>query len=122
MNPHKGEVELKAEDASYTLQFSIDAICMMEESLGKGFPAIVDDLSDVSRMSITTIRHVLHAGLREHHPEITLKQAGELIVSAGGAVEVLGKVSEAIGKAFPAGGGKAGPQRGPRRNGTGRPS
>ncbi|MGY3359745.1 hypothetical protein ACVWZK_006408 [Bradyrhizobium sp. GM0.4] len=124
MNPHKGEVELKAGDASYTLRFSIDAVCSMEESLGRGFPAIVTDLADETKMSISTIRHVLHAGLLESHPEMTLKEAGELILTAGGAAVVLGKISDALGKAFPAAEGKtqADPPRGPRRAGTGRPS
>jgi len=122
MNPHRGEVELKVGDAVYTLRFSIDAVCSMEESLGKGFPAIVAELADETRMSISTIRHVLHAGLRESHPDITLKEAGELILSAGGAATVLGKVSDAIAKAFPAPEGKPGPRQGSRRSGTGRAS
>ncbi len=100
-NPLKGEVELIAGDKPYTLRFSIDAICSLEERLGKGFPAIAVELQKPEKMTIVMVRHLLHASLTESHPDITLKQAGELIVTGGGMVIVLGKVSEAIAAAFP---------------------
>lgn len=117
-NPHKGVVELKAGEATYVLRYSIDAICSLEERLDKGFPAIVGEMSNPSTMRLTAVREVLLAGLQEHHPEITLKQAGELIVTAGGAVVVLGKVNEAFAAAFPE--AEAGDKKSPRQRANGR--
>lgn len=124
-NPHKGEVELKAGDATYVLRYSIDAICSLEERMDKGFTAIAAEMSDPDRMRVTTVREVLLAGLQENHPEVTLKQAGELILAAGGAIVVLGRVSEAFTAAFPnaEASGKPSPRK--RANGqhpTGSPS
>jgi hypothetical protein len=124
-NPHKGEVELKAGDVSYVLCFSIDAICSLEDDLDKGFPAIAADMADAAKMRVSTVRTILRAGLREHHPELTLKQAGELIVTAGGAITVLGKIAEAFTAAFPsqeASGTKSPRQRANGRHPTGSPS
>lgn len=117
-NPHKGEVELKAGEATYLLRYSIDAICSLEESLDKGFPAIVAEMASPATMRLSVVREVLRAGLQEHHPEITVKQAGELIISAGGAISVLGKVNEAFALAFPE--VEAGDKKSPRQRANGR--
>lgn len=124
-NPHKGDIELKAGDATYVLRYSIDAICSLEDDLDKGFPAIAAEMSDTAKVRISSVRQILLAGLREHHPELTLKQAGELIVSAGGAITVLGKIAEAFSAAFPeaeASGKKSPRQRANGRHPTGSPS
>lgn len=127
-NPHKGEVELVAGEERYTLRFSIDAICSLESSTGKGLPALIGEISDPDTMSVARLRDMLLAALAEHHPDITLKQAGELIVPAGGFIKVFEKVSEAIAVAFPAADPAAPkekgarPPKGPRQGGTGRPS
>lgn len=101
MNPHKGEVELKAGDKAYVLRYSIDAICAIEEKLGKNFLRIVAEMQNPATMTVTMMREVLHAGLAERHPELTLKEAGELLVAAGGVVGAMQKVNEAFGAAFP---------------------
>ncbi|MCK1541448.1 hypothetical protein IVB12_05505 [Bradyrhizobium sp. 179] len=123
-NPHKGEVEIVADDRTYTLQYSIDALCSMEAALGKNFTAIAAEMSSPSRISVSMVRQLLYSGLQERHPELTLKEAGELIPAAGGMLKVMTKVTEAISVAFPEAkkDSKPGPQQGPRRAGTGRPS
>jgi hypothetical protein len=114
-NPLKGEVELVAGDKSYVLKFSVDAICSLEERLDKGFPAIAVDLQQPHKLTISLVRQLLHASLNEAHPEITLKEAGELIIPAGGMVVVLDKVSAAISAAFPAPAEARGTSRPPKR-------
>jgi len=124
-NPHKGEVELKAGDSTYILRYSIDAICSLEDRLDKGFPAIVAEMSSPATMRLSAVREVLLAGLQEHRPDITVKQAGELIILAGGALVVLGKVNEAFAAAFPepeASDNKSPRQRANGRQPTGSPS
>lgn len=117
-NLHKGEVELKAGDSTYILRYSIDAICSLEDDLNMGFPVIAADMSDPRKMRISSIRKVFLAGLREHQPDMTLKRAGDLIVEAGGAAEVLGKIAEAFGAAFPE--AEASDKRSPRQRANGR--
>lgn len=117
-NPHKGEVELKAGDETYILRYSIDAICSLEDRLDKGFPVIAIEMSSAATMRLTVVREVLLAGLQEHHPDITLKQAGELIVTAGGAMVVMGKVNQAFAAAFPD--TEASEKKSPRQRANGR--
>lgn len=100
-NKQRGEVSLKAGDESYILRYSIDAICVMEGELGKGFAAIAGELSNPDKISITLARAVLWAGLKEHHSDITLKEAGELIPAAGGLTSIMFVISEALTHAFP---------------------
>lgn len=100
-NPHKGEVAFEADGATYTLCFSIDALCSLEEATGKGIIAISNELSDADRLSLSMIRNVLWAGLQAHHPKIDLKKAGELIISAGGLPTMIGVISKAFAQAFP---------------------
>lgn len=100
-NPHKGEVELKAGDSTYTLRYSIDAICRLEAQIGKPFGKIAMDMTDDNTASVTLARALLHAALFDRHPEITVEKAGELISECGGVVAVMNKVSEAIVLAFP---------------------
>lgn len=94
-NPHRGEVTFKVADAEYTLVFSTNAICELEERLDKGLNAIVANME-----RLTTVRAMLWAGLRAKHPDITITKAGEMIDACGMlvATDVIGK---ALHAAFP---------------------
>lgn len=94
-NPARGEVALTVADTEYTLKFSTNAICELEELQNKGLNEIVQDLERLS-----TVRALLWAGLRAKHPDVTLKGAGELIDTIGmiPATEVIGR---ALNAAFP---------------------
>jgi hypothetical protein len=93
-NPHRGEVELKAGDQTYTLVFTINAVCELEGALNKGINEIVADMARVS-----TIRAVLWAGLQELHP-MDLKAAGAIMHEAGAAATAEA-VNRAMSLAFP---------------------
>ena len=71
-NPEKGEVAFQVADAEYTLKFSTNAICELEERLNKGLNEIVANMARVS-----VVRAMLWAGLRAHHPGDTACQAGQ---------------------------------------------
>ena len=86
-NPHRGEVEIKAGEKAYTLVFTINAICDVEEETG------ADLLADLTRLS--KVRLMLYAGLRTRHPEISRADAGAIIETIG--VDV---VQQAIVKAL----------------------
>lgn len=94
-NPARGEVSFKVADTRYTLKFSTNAICELEEHLNKGLNVIVANME-----RLTTVRALLWAGLRAKHPDMTIEKAGELIDRCGmaEATEVIGK---ALTAAFP---------------------
>ena len=94
-NPARGEVAFKVADAEYTLRFSTNAICELEDRLDKGLNVIVANMERLS-----TVRALLWAGLRAKHPEVTMAQAGEVIDACGmaAATEIIGK---ALTAAFP---------------------
>lgn len=101
-NVHKGDVTLRAGERSYTLRFSIDALCVLEDACGgKGIVALSAELSDPSTLRLGLLRKVLWAGLRDHHPEIDEKAAGEIIPEAGGLAVVMAAVNTAFELAFP---------------------
>lgn len=99
-NPHKGDVEFKAGKKTYTLCYSIDAICVLEESTGKTLLQLGEEMRDIKSVKMSLVRSIVYAGLIEHHPSITLKEAGELIIAAGGSIKVMEKFSEAMAAAF----------------------
>lgn len=94
-NPHRGEVVFKAADAEYTLVFSTNSICELEELLNSGLNTIVANME-----RLTTVRALLWAGLHSKHPEISLKKAGDIIDVCGmaAATEAVGR---ALNAAFP---------------------
>lgn len=75
-NPYRGEVELKVGEETYTIVFSINVLCDIEEA----HPGI-NILGDFSKLS--NIRYLLLAGLRERHPKITKADAGRILQEAG---------------------------------------
>lgn len=95
-NPARGEVAFRVADSEYTLKFSTNAICELEERLDKGLNTIVANME-----RLTTVRALLWAGLRAKHPDVTIAQAGEMIdrVGMAEATETIGK---ALTAAFPA--------------------
>jgi hypothetical protein len=94
-NPLRGEVAFTVADVEYTLKFSTNAICELEQLQNKGLNEIVGDLERLS-----TVRALLWAGLRAKHPGVTLVMAGDLIDAIGmvPATEVIGR---ALNAAFP---------------------
>ena len=104
-NPHKGDVAFDAGGKSYTLRFSVDAICALEEAAGKGIVALSGELGDPTKISMGLLRKIVWAGLREHHAGIDLKTAGELVIAAGGFTAMLQKINAAFELAFPEQGG-----------------
>lgn len=109
-NPHRGEVAFEADGNSYTLRFSANAICELEEATGRGALSLMMEFQALEqprdakgkalpetpaaqaerlgRIKMTTVRALFWAMLRDRQPEITLREAGELIEAAGGLIGV----------------------------------
>ena len=92
-NPLKGEAEAKLEDGrTIRLVFNANAWIAAEELLGKSTPEVLAELA-TERASLKTQRAIVWAGLRKHHAEIELEEAGDLLV----------ELAEAMGKGLTGG-------------------
>lgn len=98
-NAHKGELAFTAGAKDYTLRFSANAICELEQQVDRAAADIVAALGGTPRYSL--IRAVLWAGLTEHHPAITLKTAGEIMDELGGLAAAMRVVTKGLVLAFP---------------------
>ena len=99
-NPHKGQVALNVDGREYTLSFSINALCELEDALGESVNAIAAQMGDGSKVRLKTIRTLVWAALRDHHPETSVEDAGE-IIGAAGVPATMEAIGEAFAKAFP---------------------
>lgn len=109
-NPHRGQVDLKAGDKVYTLSFSINAMCELEEQIGEPFPKIAAGLNDAAGVKFSTVRALVWASLRDHHDDVSLEAAGDLVEVAG-LPSVMTAIGKAFANAFPAGAAKANPRK-----------
>lgn len=112
-NKIKGEVALMHGGKSYTLVLDFNALADFEAEAGVANALV--SLQNIAAMSATHTRALFWAGLKQHHPEITLADAGA-ILSAN-----LDKMGEAMAAAFPDAGPPAGNVAGARRRGKTRP-
>jgi len=93
-NPHRGQVALAAGDATYTLCFSANALCELEDATGQAVTQITEKFNS-GGASMKLVRALVWAGLQDHHPDIDLKGAGRIITDAG-----MAPTMEAVGRAF----------------------
>lgn len=104
-NRERGEVEFQADGKLYTARYSANALCSLEDELDQGIVEIVGEMQAwvqaPDRVRLTFLRRVFCAGLRDHHPEITLDAAGNLITSIGGVLGAFNIVVDALTAAFP---------------------
>jgi hypothetical protein len=111
-NQERGEIALSIGDRVYTLVTDFDARCQVEslfQTDDKPFAYEKVALFAASYSS-THLRAIFWGALRRHHPEITLVEAGELILKAGGA-EALMKTIQKVQKASSVEGKSKRPQR-----------
>lgn len=100
-NPHRGSVALQAGDKAFTLSYSINAICELEEAMGgRPIAQIAQDLQKPEKMTVTNVRLIVWAGLRDHHTDADLRLAGDVISDAG-IQACMEKVAQAFVLAFP---------------------
>lgn len=99
-NPNRGEVTLTVGDQEYTLSFSINAICELEDVLDAPVAKIADGLNDASTVRMSMVRTVIWAALRDHHEDVSIKEAG-LIATAAGIPAVMDAIGKAFSLAFP---------------------
>lgn len=99
-NPHRGAVALEAGGKVYSLRFTTNSICELEDSLGKPIMQIVSDMQGESGASMKMIRSLVWAALLDGHPDMGPKEAGALIDEAG-METVTEKIGLTIQRFFP---------------------
>lgn len=109
-NPHRGSVALQVGDRAYTLSFSVNALCELEDHLDQPVARIAGALNKPDEIRIGTVRALVWAALRDHHEEMTIKDAGALATEAG-VPAVMDAIGKAFKLAFPEAQGKANPQK-----------
>lgn len=93
-NAVRGQVSLEAGGTTYTLCLSTNALCELEDATGESVAAITERMNG-SGVHMKTVRVLVWAALQDHHPDIDLKGAGNVITAAG-----MKATMEAVGKAF----------------------
>ena len=119
VNRAKGEAGFDVEGKTYVLAFNVNALCEVEYILDMPTDQILKAL--VVSPPLHVVRALLWGGLRQHHPDIDLIGAGDLIERAGGAGAALDKIGAALISAFPEADETENPQKGAPA-GTGRRS
>lgn len=104
-NPHKGEVGFTADGKEWSLRYSTNALCTLEDDLDMGTAALVAELQKPDGVRMSTLRTVFWAGLQDRHQDVTREQAGE-IMSEIGFANVGPLIGEAFAHAFAEGSGK----------------
>ena len=126
-NINKGEVSVSVDEKTYTLVFSANGMCEVEDHLKRpwldialeidgwregfpkdGKPSVEQIIGMGRRVKTSLLRALIWGALREHHDEMSIKDAGRLMdrldPATGGA---LGLVADLFRRSSPddAGGG-----------------
>lgn len=96
---------LQAGGTTYSLSFSMRAMCALEDALNRSAPGVVIEMmkagNDPQALRMKTLRTLLWAMLRDNHPEIDEEGASD-IATAAGAMVTMEAVMAAATAAFPA--------------------
>ena len=92
-----GEARLSlADDRELTLRFDFGALVEAEDAAGVGTQEMMAEFSAKGGARLKTARAMLYGALRYHHPDLTLEDAGDLLMGDGEAI------SRAMGEAMQA--------------------
>ncbi len=120
-NPITGEVDFPVGEDTYRLRLSINELIEVEDITGLGIVQIANLFADPKTIKARDVRAVLWGALREHHPDIDLLGAGEIMARAR-MQSTIDHVGRALQAAFPPAEGKEPPSRKRGRAGTGNAS
>jgi hypothetical protein len=121
-NAELGEVGFEAAGKKYIWIFSVGAMIALEEHLDRGIIDITEELQSWlppfemidgkavpkaetpeqikarnSKMRLGFCRSLFWSGLQDHHSEIDIKAAGEVMKALGGMVPTLGVILKGVG-------------------------
>lgn len=86
-NAQRGEVAITIAGQSYTLVLDMDALCQAEthmtELTGR-LVTVAQLMVAAASASLVHTRALLWASMRQHHPDVSVVAAGELLATLGG--------------------------------------
>ena len=88
-------------DRSVKIKMDMNALCELEDVMDMKIPNIGEMVQE-RRLGIKEVRAMLWAGLLHQNPDITMKEAGDILTGAGFA-EALKVVIQAMGEALTGG-------------------
>lgn len=88
----KGSATLALSDGRVlTLEYDFDGLVALEEASGMKMPQVYAEFARLTKTkeqpSLRFQRAIFFGGLQAHHPEITLKEVGVLLLTEGAALE-----------------------------------
>lgn len=99
-NKQKGEVDLRVGGKVYTLRYSTNALCVMEDAFDDNVQNIAKRFDGgESSVRMSDVRKFFHAALIDNHPDIDLAGAG-LVISDAGIDVAMAAASDAFQLAF----------------------
>lgn len=99
-NKERGEASFEADGVSYTLRFDQNALCAIEYETAQPHADTLTKLIG-KRYWASAARVTLWAGLKKHHPGITLDEAGDILKPENQAAALMA-ISAALTSAFAA--------------------
>lgn len=98
-NPYRCEQEIQIDGQRYELVFNWNTAAEYELAARETISQALEALA-AGRLSAVTLRAMLWAGLRTHHRDVSIEQAGEMIARAGRA-PVVRVLADAMRYYFP---------------------
>ena len=99
MENAKGETRFKSGGKEYTLKFTFNAFCDLEDSFDLSIQQILKKLEAASKkgdFSLRDVRAMMRCGLSHFHPGILTDQAGAIIEGLGNRMEAFDLVTSAF--------------------------
>ena len=96
-----GESEIRAGERTYRLRFGMNALCALQEAFSEQKASAILKRASTKSMTLSDIRAFFWACLREHHAEVDLKGAGNIIDEAGGRGPAIDAMRQAMESGMP---------------------
>jgi Phage tail tube protein, GTA-gp10 len=102
-NTVRGKIDFEVGGSSYSLHFTANGMCELEDAAGCSAMAFLKRLeaSAADDLSFGDVRLLFWAGLQEHHPELTVRDAGALMTSVGGIGGAMELAGRAVAESMP---------------------
>jgi hypothetical protein len=94
-NTERGEVDFEASGKTWTIRYTANALCEMEDALGQKTGAIIGQMQGADGVSLKTLRAIFWAGLRGGGQKVSIEAAGDVMDAVG-----IPAVTELIGRGF----------------------
>lgn len=102
-NKIRGKVDFEVGGKVWSLHYTTNGMCELESAAGCGAMQFLQRLETTSAQSLSfgDVRLLFWAGLQEHHPEVTVRDAGALITDLGGIGQAMDLTGQAVADSLP---------------------